>query len=452
MPKTRRFELAQTTFNITAKGQKLGNRISVQQFEAALGNLAVTLAGKIIEEPRDESVELAFRASSNDISMLGRLTGGPLPAMALDLNADFKGNAKQFELQNINAVLGESKVTGAVDVSLQKPRPVVGLTLRSDLIDIKPFLTTEKPVDAPTETGKKDRLIPETPLPMNALTAIDGRLDIKIDEIRFRKDSLSDFMLEAVLRNGELQVPQFVLEGPRGLARGNLDITAASPEKADVRLDLHADKLILNLSGQPEEKLDIVPAFDLDLNLHGSGGDLRELAGSLNGSMQMGSAGGSLKGVNLSLLDTFFLDEVFNLIMPKEDPSDDLDLNCIAIILRAEDGKMITDPGFAFTTNKISLIAKGSIDLKTEALKINFNATPNQALKISASELFNPYILVGGTLGNPSVELDPAKVILHGGAAIGTAGISILAKGLLDRIGNITPLCEEMLADIQNTQ
>jgi len=47
------------------------------------------------------------------------------------------------------------------------------------------------------------------------------------------------------------------------------------------------------------------------------------------------------------------------------------------------------------------------------------------------------------------VGLDPAKVILHGGAAIGTAGLSILAKGLLDRVGTAMPICEDMLKTVE---
>ncbi len=155
------------------------------------------------------------------------------------------------------------------------------------------------------------------------------------------------------------------------------------------------------------------------------------------------------RGVNLSVLDTFILDEIFNLIMPKTDTKDDLELSCVAAILDIKDGLIETDPAFAFTTNKITLISKGTVDLKTEIIHLNFNAIPNNALKISASELFNPYILVGGTLSKPDVSLDPAKVLLHGSVAIGTAGISILAKGLFDRVGNTAPLCEEMLKQIQ---
>lgn len=449
LPKNRKFEPEQTAFDITAKGQKLGNLISVQQFEATLGNLVVTLAGKLIEDSKEESADLAFRATSNDLSTLGRLNGEPLPAMALDLSADIRGDARQFEVQNLSAVLGESRVTGNVDVLLEKPRPTVNLTLESDLVDLRPFIGDEEADTVTQDTNSSDRVIPATPLPLDALAVMDGRLDLKVNKIRHKKDSMKSFMLDAVLNNGDLQVTEFTMEGPRGKLWGNLSIIPTSPEKADIKFDLYADQLILNLSGQSEDKLDNAPAFDLNLNVRGAGGDLRELAGSLNGSLQMGSEGGTLEGVNLSLLDTFILDEIFNLIMPKNDHGENLDLTCAALILKAEDGKMKTDPALAFTTEKISLIAKGSVNLKTEAIKMNFNATPNQALKISASELFNPYILVGGTLGKPAVGLDPGKVIVHGGAAIGTAGISILAKGLLDRIGNITPICEEMLEEIQ---
>ena len=49
----------------------------------------------------------------------------------------------------------------------------------------------------------------------------------------------------------------------------------------------------------------------------------------------------------------------------------------------------------------------------------------------------------------PEVGLDPAKVLIYGGAAVGTAGLSILAKGLLDRVSTTIPLCEEMQKQVQ---
>jgi len=224
-----------------------------------------------------------------------------------------------------------------------------------------------------------------------------------------------------------------------------MSIKPIDTNNADVKIHLNTDKFVLNLGRQPKDKLHQVPAFDVQLSVNGKGSNLQELAGSLNGTLYLGSEGGTLEGVNLSILDTFILDEIFGLITPKTEPSNDLFLGCAATILEITDGLVETNPALAFTTDRITLVTKGTLDLKTEKMKFNFNATPNKALQISASELFNPFILVGGTLSEPVVGLDPAKVLLHGSAAVGTAGLSILAKGLLDRVGNTVPVCEEML-------
>jgi hypothetical protein len=41
--------------------------------------------------------------------------------------------------------------------------------------------------------------------------------------------------------------------------------------------------------------------------------------------------------------------------------------------------------------------------------------------------------MVSGTLANPVLSLDPESALIQGGAAVATGGISILAKGFIDR-------------------
>jgi len=295
----------------------------------------------------------------------------------------------------------------------------------------------------------KSRLIPATPLPLDALAAADITIKLNVAELRHPKDSFRNLVLKAETLEGSLIIPRLSFKGPRGELKTSLSITPTGNNKAEVKIDLNAKEFVFNLSGQPDKNLHEVPATDVNIHVSGKGDNLQEVAGSINGSLHLGSKGGKLEGVNLSVLDTFILDEIFSLIMPKTETEDDLNLTCAATILNITDGLVKTDPAFAFTTDRITLIAKGTLDLKTEKMKINFNAIPNNALKISAGELFNPYILVGGTLSSPEVGLDPAKVLLHGGAAVGTAGISILAKGLVDRLGNTVPVCEDMLEKVQ---
>jgi hypothetical protein len=45
--------------------------------------------------------------------------------------------------------------------------------------------------------------------------------------------------------------------------------------------------------------------------------------------------------------------------------------------------------------------------------------------------------------------LDPSKALLHGGAAVGTGGVSILFKGLMDRVDKKSRVCQQMLEQVR---
>ena len=449
LPQTDAFEPELAAYKIRTIGQKRGDLVSLQQFEADIGNLQVKIKGKVDEDPTDETVDISFSVVSSDLSALGLLNGDRLPALPLDIKADFNGHTRQFVFHNLSVALGESNIAGTLDVSLTGPKPKIKLTAKSTHIDIRPFL---KPADSDDETvtaKNKERLIPATPLPLEALAVADMVIELDIAELRYHKDRIKNLNLTAELQDGHLKIPNMSLKGPRGTLKSSLSIDPTGNNKADVAIELSANEITLNISGQPHEKLHQAPAADIVFLARGNGGNLREVIGSTNGSLYLGSKGGTLEGVNLSILDTFILEEIFSLIMPKTDSNDDLELTCAAAVLEITNGLVKTAPAVAFTTSRIAIISKGTLDLKTEKMKLNFNAIPNKALNISASEIFNPYILVGGTLSKPEVGLDPAKVLLHGSVAVGTAGISILAKGVFDRLSNTAPLCEEMLKQVQ---
>ena len=449
LPRMEKFEPAKAAFKIETSGKQQGDILSLKQLDATIGDLQVLMKGSVDEGLTSDNFAITFSATSTDLSRLGKLNGELLPVMALDTSASLKGSTRQFVLSNLDVALGDSHITGSVDVSFEAARPKINMAMTSNYIDIRPFADLSDSDKDSMAQKNKTRLIPATPLPLEALSAFDGNFDIKIDELRHEKDSLDNIVLQAELLDGHLKIPQFMLEGPRGKIKAALSINPTSLGKAHVTVDLVSEKLVLNMTGQTDEKLDDAPAFDLVVRVNGAGGNLQEVAGALNGSLYLGTTGGTLEGVNLSVLDTFILDEIFALVMPKSKTKDDLDLQCAAAILEITNGIVKTTPAVSFITDQITMVSKGTLNLKTEEMQLNFTATPNNALKISASELFNPYILVSGTLSEPAVGLDPTKVLLHGGAAIGTAGISILAKGVIDRVSTAAPVCEDMLKTVQ---
>jgi len=445
LPTMSGFEPARAPFHLKVAGNKRNNRIALESFNSVVGDLRMIVEDQPDGAAVDENIHLAINASTSDISSLGLFDGQPLPAMAAGLRADFIGNLDQFKLENINAEVGDSDISGIIEYSSQDTRPDVNLVLSSRTMDINPFM--DKPaqdIDEGTDTGEK-YLIPETTLPLDVLDLADVTVTLDVEKLDYGVSSLENLILTARLQDGGLEVSDLSFRKLQGAMKASMSLLPVGGKKAVFEIDAVGRNIFLDLLDTPAADHSKLPIYDIDLKLNGTGGTVRELAGSLDGRFFIGSGGGTLKNVNLSLLDTFILEQVFALIMPKSTRSDVLNVACFASALKFENGVVKTEPAIALTTDKINLIAKGKLNLKTEKIAFNFNATPTKALKISAGELFNPYILVSGTLLKPKVGVDPSKAILHGGAAIGTAGMSIVAKGLLDRLGNANSVCRKML-------
>lgn len=445
IPQTDAFEVAAAAFQLNAVGKLQGKRLDIDHLNAKVGSLTAFAKGSLNDQSEGEAAPLTLSISAPDISKIVHLHNRVLPPMALEFKGGFKGDAERFTLSDLSAALGDSRLDGEIDVSLQGPRPDIKLVATSKYIDIKPFLKKKKAGEEPAATGKKDRLIPDIPIPLKKLAAADLDIQLEIDELVYATDSLKNLNVQLGLQSGELDVRQFSYDAPRGKLNARLSIIPDKIHGANVKLDLDTEDFAFNFSGLPDAELDEVPAFDIVLHVSGNGSGLREVAGKLNGSLYVGSKGGSTKDVNLGLLDAYLLDKIFSSLMPKSNRIREANFSCIAAIADISDGLVQTDPALAFNSERIVMVAKGTLDLKTEALNINFNATPTNVLKISATEVFQPYLAITGTLATPVVGLAPGKAVLAGGAAIATMGTSVLAKGLLDRLGHANPVCEDML-------
>lgn len=447
LPPIGSFEAEKASFHINAEGNKQGDLFDIRRFDSSIGNLQVSITGLVDENPDDDQVEVTLNVMSQDISKIGRLDGEPLPVLPLDIKAEFKGDASDFIVRNLAGSLGKSHLGGELDVNLEGNKPDIKMVATSNFIDLRPFLQTKEaePDEGAGETTKPDRLIPATPIPLEAFSTLDLDISLDIAELRYVQDSVTDLVLRVEQQHGALDLQQLSYKAPRGNLETSLSIKPGPSNRANVSLDLIASGFVYNLAGAADNMLDDVPVFDIDFKATGTGANLQEVAGSLNGSFYMASKGGNAENVDLSILESFIFDQIFSVLMPKSNERLNTEFSCIAAKAEIENGLVETSPAIAFTTDKIAVTVHGTIDLNTEKMKLNFNSTPTNALQINAGEMFHPYILISGTFSDPKVGVDPGKAALHGGAAIATMGLSVLAKGVLDRAGNINPVCEEML-------
>jgi hypothetical protein len=122
----------------------------------------------------------------------------------------------------------------------------------------------------------------------------------------------------------------------------------------------------------------------------------------------------------------------------KENPY--TNLKCAVLVATIEDGEMRLEP-LAFQTRRMTMVGDGKIDLETEKLNLDWVTKPRKGIGLSASALTNPYIKLGGTLADPSIEMKPLEAMTTTGAAVATAGLSLLARGMWDRVTAEKKVC-----------
>jgi hypothetical protein len=183
---------------------------------------------------------------------------------------------------------------------------------------------------------------------------------------------------------------------------------------------------------------------DLDINLRSTGTDLRSLLGNANGEFFMDARGGRV--TNNRFIQAIYgdlLQEILTTINPFRQTDPYTDFRCIVVPLLFDDGRITSSPNGFINTSKVRMAATASVDLKTEKLQVTVRTTPERALSISAGELVNPYVQVVGTLARPRLAVDETGLLITGGAAVATGGLTILARGIWDRLARSRKPCED---------
>jgi hypothetical protein len=191
---------------------------------------------------------------------------------------------------------------------------------------------------------------------------------------------------------------------------------------------------------------DFLMRGDIDISLRSTGADLRTLLGNSTGVVFVNARGGRLTNEN-SIVKAIYgdmLDDILTTINPfkKSDPYTDLECTIIPWVI--DDGQLTDAPYGFVSTNKMRMVMKSSSNLKTEKIRIGIETTPKKVVSFSASELINPYIQVVGTLARPQLAVDEAGVLITGGVAVATGGLSLLAKGLWNRLSQSGDPCKEV--------
>ncbi len=282
----------------------------------------------------------------------------------------------------------------------------------------------------PTKAQLADRVIPETPLPLGWVRMVDGNWRYRVDRVVARLDTEGKATMEFNLEGGLLTTRR--LDWTGSVSEGTAAFTI------DARSDVFGLGFNLDTSRVPMLWLfegDVKPTQDAvyRARFNTRGNNLREVAANLNGALASHGTDAKINNRNLDLALGDILNSVVNRMNPNHERSPFTRVECHAGALTVTDGLIQLHPGFAMRTDQVDAMASGALDLGDETLGLSFKTRPRKGIGISASKAVTPYIMLAGNLAHPHLTLDPGGVVLHGGAAIATGGLSLVADTLWSR-------------------
>ncbi len=439
LPELRVATMVGKNFRVSATGAWLKRQWSLERLLVSADNGTLSLKGNLIVAPRFVATAAQCEARTPSLRRLGQSTDHHWPDQPLEIQGIFSATDTTATLEDMVGRFGNSDFAGRIAVRSLNEKPDVDLRVDSKLLDLAPYVdkpsAPAQPVAPPApgqSRGAKGLVIPATELTMPTLRNFTGTLEVRALELHVYEQVFRDLNVHATLRQNRF-------------ALNPLEVSATDGQiKVQAELTAQAKGVSAHLSGTGKNlRIQLVPfgvgrpnasAYSADVDLRGSGATLRELAASLNGRIRFLGSGGRISGSGVLARSNDFLKQLLSTINPIAVRQATTEIVCTAVLLRAKNGVLTTDPALVMRTAELDVISNGSLDLNSEKLDLNFKTAARRGVGIGVAQLVNPYIKVTGTLGSPGITLDPKGALVNGGAAFATAGLSILAVTAWDRI------------------
>ncbi|MCS6853921.1 MAG: AsmA family protein [Elioraea sp.] len=394
------------------------------RLSAGAASLAVTAA--LHDLPSAPRAHLRLEARAQNLAALSPLAGIALPTIEeASLAAALAGpdRAKRVAVRDLALRLGESDLGGTLTVQVEG-RPAVSGSLASRLLDLDALLAAlprdpgaaghpSPPAAAAAPPRRPTRLIPNEPLPLDALRAADADLRLAFAELRLGGNGYRDVSGTIRLRNGDLAVEPVRATLPGGPVTARLVVGGSQPEP-EVALRLSGPSLALrDLLSAYARTYRIAGDIELDIDLRGRGATPHRIASTLDGHF-------GIAGVNIDI-DNRLIDllagELWRALVPNAPRDGVSNVRCVALRFDAAAGNAQAR-AFLIDSNLVRVSGTGSVALGPETLALRLSPT----LKLAGGGIGVP-VNVGGTFLNPSVRVDPRGAI----GALGQIGAGATA-------------------------
>jgi len=394
------------------------------------------LAGKLAGLDGLRGSKLAIEIAGPSFSRLTPWLGVEMPhSKPFKVSGQLESGEHSLRVNDLKGTDGASDVSGEIIIR-QVPHLRIEAKLSSSLLDLTPYVSTG---DKTLETTKQSL---SNELPLESLHGLDGKMRWRAGHLRIGDFGVDDFRLDGALDAGHLHVD--MTAGEERLA-ANIDL---KPSETDWRLTLkHKGKLNLGLLLVGEEDSDprSHASLAVDVHLTGVGRSPAALLGSVDGRVEVvvGEGRVSRKFTDLPLGTLLYT--LLSTLEPGSDGQSYRSLECAVLHFDVAKGIATSTRGLALRTGAFNAVGAGTLRMQTGELDLRFKTAQRKGLGISALAIVDKFMHLTGTLQQPRVKLDSARLLAYGGAAWATAGLSVLFDTLVNRLTAFSNPCETVL-------
>ena len=278
-------------------------------------------------------------------------------------------------------------------------------------------------------------MIPDTPLPLAPVAALDAEGTLAIGEVKFRGGQrFGKVDARFVSQGGKLDLKLSSAAVLGGSVTGDVEFNARGAVAPSLHLQLSAQNIDLGalaaFTGNAREIRDGKVRASVDLAA--SGTTPHRWASSMSGSMLAVSGPATLTGAAGGAEST--LSRITVLLDPLRGARNATELRCAVIRLPVSDGVARVDRSIAVETGEIGVLASGTIDFRNETIDLALQPQLRRGVSIDVSQIAS-IVRVRGSFAHPAVGVDAvqsAQTIARIGAlAEKGGGLAALGRALV---------------------
>lgn len=241
--------------------------------------------------------ELDVDITAKDLTILGTLLDRSIPPLGpFAYEGRLRADPETTQLSG-KARLGQTEIEADITASFEGARPDVSGKLSTPVLHLADVgIRPDRPWED-AETAEPDSSPPDTgptPLSFAPLQALDLSLLVQIDQLEGVQMSVDRGTIAVTLKDGVLRIDpaRFDYVGGSFSIDGTVDSLSDPPE---IELEVVADDVLLGkVFAQVDKVVPIDGELDMQLSLKSAGSTLQDLTSSLQGTLDMAIARGTI--------------------------------------------------------------------------------------------------------------------------------------------------------------